>query len=243
MAVYNKLSQWCHLHTLGTVFPSLRHLMASSNPLTFVPPQDKMAPFPHLSILNLNNTLIGSWDSVDHLSTLPSLTELNILNIPIGRNLDEKERRFEAIGRLPQLRLLNKSVISVEEREDAERWLVRKYREPSNHAPATCPTLLEKHGPLAPLVNISMAPACDVDLEFYFNGQGPEVHRISLYRSTYDLKVWLSKMTKVAPSAMTLFYGDIETIVVTGLEEMRYGSKALYTYRMKKGDHIYVEFK
>lgn len=217
--------------------------MAASNPLTLVPPLDKMAPFPHLSILNLNNTLIGSWNSVDHLSTLPSLAELNILNVPIGRDLDEKERRFEAIGRLPRLRLLNKSVISVDERTDAERWLIRKYKESGDHAPTICPALVEKHGPLAPLADISMDPEYDLDLEFYFNGKGPEVLRISLNQTTYDLKVWLSKKTQVPPGSMTLFYGDEGCIEVYGLDEMRHNSRPLYAYRMKKGDCIYVDFK
>ena len=242
---HNKLSQWQDFHTLGSVFPSLRSLMAASNPLVLVPLLDKdQSPFPLLSVLNLNNTLIDSWDSVDHLSSLPCLAELNILNVPVGRDVEGKVRRFEAICRLPQLHMLNKSSISVEEREDAERWMVRNYKDSHDHLPPTYPTLVAKHGPLNPLADVSLAPPCDADLEFHIDGKDPAVHRISLYQSTYQLKVWLSKkITGIPPSSMTLFYGDIEASEVYGLEEMRHNSKSLHSYRMKSGDCIYVDFK
>lgn len=240
---HNKLSEWRDITTLGTVFPSLRHLMAASNPLSIIPPLVERMAFPCLINLNLNNTLVDSWDSVDHLGCLPSLVELSILNIVAGRGMDEKERRFEAIGRLTKLRLLNKSTISSEEREDAERWLIRKYKDLHDHTPAACPPLLEKYGALNPLVEVSLTPTCNIDLEFHIRGRDPQVHSVSLYQSTYDLKVWLSKITGVPPNAMILFYGDVEAIQIYGLEEMRFNSKALYTYNMKSGDSIYVDFK
>ena len=157
--------------------------------------------------------------------------------------MKEKQRRFEAIARLPRLRLLNKSSISSEERDDAERWLIRNHKGLQTQTPASFPALLEKHGALDPLVDVSLTPTCDVDLKFHISGRDPEVHRISLYQTTYELKVWLSKMLGVRPGLIRLHYGDIEAVHMYGLEEMTYNSKALYTYRMKPGDCIYVEFK
>ncbi|KIH62192.1 hypothetical protein ANCDUO_07527 [Ancylostoma duodenale] len=73
-------------------------------------------------------TEIADWDSIDSLDRLPSLTDLRILSIPLLESFNEEERIHLVIGRVQNLRVLNGSIITPEQREQSERYFIRYYQ-------------------------------------------------------------------------------------------------------------------
>lgn len=76
----------------------------------------------------LFQTDINDWDSIDSLDRLPSLKDLRILAIPLLKSLTDEERTHLVIGRLRNLRVLNGSTITPEQREQSERYFIRYYQ-------------------------------------------------------------------------------------------------------------------
>ena len=86
-------------------------------------------------------------------------------SVPLGQGMSERERRFSIIARMPGLLRLNKSDISVTERENAERWLIRRYQD-ETEKPQIHQTLVDTHGLLEPLADINLSPSHEVTLQF-----------------------------------------------------------------------------
>ncbi|KAI9228762.1 MAG: hypothetical protein DHS80DRAFT_30481 [Piptocephalis tieghemiana] len=117
----NCLSTWSTIAPLASL-PSLTKLDLLGNGLTEVYPTPSPG-FSNLSSLTLSHNAIADWSSVDNLTSLPSLTSLRILDNPVVvPRKESSDPRFETIGRVGSLALLNGSSISPEERANAERW-------------------------------------------------------------------------------------------------------------------------
>lgn len=238
--VDNNLTEWKSVETLGELFPNLDTLTICSNPLSGVTPVGEK--FKNLRNLNLNKTMVSSWECVENLSTYPCLTELSLWHVPIGSDFEDKERRFAMIARLPMIQLLNKSTISETEREDAERWLIRKYKKEPQR-PNIYTTLIKKHGNLQPLRDINLSPKKEVSLEFCYDGieRRTEIHKVNIEQTTKQFKTWIGRtLLNIPRSKLRLFYVDVEMAPIYGSVEMKLGTRSLYMYNMKDGDHINI---
>lgn len=75
--------------------------------------------------LSLNKCLIDNWSSIEHLADIDTLQDLRIIAIPLWEEYANGEQFHLVVGRIPQLKILNGSVISAEQREQSERFLIR----------------------------------------------------------------------------------------------------------------------
>ena len=245
--VENQLTQWSSIEVLGDLFPNLQSLLLNDNPVQEITPTEA-TKFLNLQTLNLNKSQVNLWESVENLASYPQLVHLSLRHVPIGNDMNEKERRFAMIARLPLVKLLNKSVISEEERQDAERWLIREYSN-KPYQPRIYQNLVAKHGMLKPLVEVNLAPKEEVSVEFHYEGidRRSDVHKINIRQTTKQFRCWIGRtLLLVPPSKLRLFYTDSECVNVYKSEEMRTDSKELYRYGrfgIKDGDVIEVVFQ
>ena len=175
---------------------------------------------------------------MEHLASLPKLSELSILNLPLSTHLKEKERRFAVIGRLPELQSLNKSSITETEREDAERWLIRQFMDDTT-PPPIYHTLVAKHGKLDKLVKLDeKSEIMTVSVEITFQDKR-EQHTINTHHTLKKFKRWLSKkVVGLPPSEIRVFYLGV------GHEyEMVNEQWELYCYELTDGDLLHIELR
>lgn len=241
--VENCLTQWTSIELIGEIFPNLVSLVLIANPLQDIVPT-KETTFQSLQTLNLNESQVNLWESVENLRCYPQLKSVSLLRVPIGNEMMQKERRFSTIARLPMLDFLNKSIISQEERIDAERWLLREYHgHPS--PPFVYQKLLDKHGHVQPLPQVSLEPKKQVSIKFTYEGidREDEILDVDLMQTTRQFRKWIGRRLLVPPSKLRLYYCDIECMGMFGAEELRMESKELYTFRMRDGDRIEVLVK
>ncbi len=121
--------------------------MASGNPIEDVSVIN-LNDFPNLRALHMNDSSLLSWKSIECLNTLRKLKELSVLNIPLGNDMKLEECRYSLIARLPKVQKLNKSEVTDEEREAAEKWVISKFKD-SPDPPSIYQDLVAKYDPLA----------------------------------------------------------------------------------------------
>ncbi|XP_066594944.1 tubulin-specific chaperone cofactor E-like protein [Prorops nasuta] len=209
--------------------------------------QSSHDPFRMLRFLNVNGTLLSTWDDVERLSRFPALKSLRIQGCPLfesPREYTEHERRQLLIARLPNVETLNGGgVISSEEREDAERAFIRYYMDkPEADRPERYSELVAIHGKLDPLVHVDLTPEKRVKVTFTY-GDLVEVRSVDVYRTVFELKTKLETMVKIPANKMRLFYVDQVMKATYGPEEMLYPSKQLYRYNIRNGDEIIIDSK
>lgn len=237
----NNISEWVELERLGHAFPALHTLVVIANPLRDTP--NIATVFPSLRSLTLNSTQLSQWRSIEALTTLPRLQDLGVHSTPLGHAMQEKDRRFAIIARMPALRKLNKSEISVTERENAERWAVRYYQRNSEQ-PRNYQQLVETHGLLAQLADVDLSPHHQAVIQFHIDHahwKRCEVHTVDLHQTVGQLKHWLSRQLNFSQSKLRLFHVDprVEGIVSTDLH--CYRTRQLFSFQIKDGDHIHVQ--
>ncbi|XP_017877620.1 tubulin-specific chaperone cofactor E-like protein isoform X2 [Ceratina calcarata] len=130
-------------------------------------------PFRKLRFLNVNGTLLSTWDDIERLARFPALKSLRIQGCPLfesPREYTEHERRQLLIARLPNVETLNGGgVISSQEREDAERAFIRYYMDkPEADRPERYSELVAIHGKLDPLVHVDLTPEKRVKVTFTY---------------------------------------------------------------------------
>ena len=233
----NDITEWATVEVLSSYFPNLDYLMLNSNPLANITPGN--GSFPHLRELHLNKTRIASWSCVESLAQLPALSSLSILHVPVKGRLDEEKARHAVVARLPSLVLLNKSKISNEERERAERWLIREYQD-KEERPATYQNLVDKHGQLKPLTDIDLSPKHQVSVEFSYDGldKRNEIHTINLKQTVRQLKGWMGRRLGVPPSKVSLYH--IDNGVAHYFAELTGDSRGLHAFGINDGDTMKV---
>ncbi|KAL5244492.1 hypothetical protein ACI65C_011902 [Semiaphis heraclei] len=272
----NPVSTWSEVCKLGRAFPNLESLVLAECPLqslmtpppspdthlgllsyprqgsefcnmTLDSPHDA---FRHLRFLNLNRTLIRTWDDVDILGRFPALRYLRIQGCPIFEENSERqeytehERRQLLIARLTCIQTLNGGAeITADDREDAERFLIRYYMDkPENERPERYYELVQIHGKLDPLVNIDLTPESKVQVKIIC-GDKCEQHILDVYQTVNELKQKLEKFSCIPAHRMRVFYMDQHVCSVIGPEEMKFPNKRLYSYNIIKGDQIIVDSK
>ena len=234
----NSLSEWREVTRLSPAFPNLHTLVAIGNPLEAIP--EVQEEFPALYCLTLSSTKLSEWRSIEHLSSLPALCNLSVRCVPLGEGMSEEERRLSTIARMPRLQKLNKSEISETEREDAERWIIRRYLG-SDSKPALYQQLVEKHGSLQPLPDIDLSPHSQASIEFHFDypdHQRVEEHTVDLRQSAAQLKRWVSGLLDLPQRRLRLFYVAAED---SGSYSMACRVRPLHAYGMKDGDQVLVQ--
>lgn len=114
----NTVDKWSEICRLGRLFPSLETLILSECPLEAV---GTSKDFQHLIHLNLNDIKAKSWDDIDQLARFPSLTALCTRRWPLWNEcgLSKHQIWWRLIVRLPDVKQLNRSLISMKDREDA----------------------------------------------------------------------------------------------------------------------------
>ena len=226
------------LERLGHAFPSLHTLVAISNPLRNIP--QVCEALSSLHSLTLSSTQLSDWSSVESLACLRDLYDLRMCGVPLGQEMCERERRFSVIARIPALRWLNKSEISLTERENAERWLIRHYRDKLER-PKIYQTLVDTHGLLQPLLDLSLSPNHQVSIQFLIDHEDwkkTEVESVDIRQTIGDLKQTWSKRLNVPVSKLRIFYMDME---VESPHEITGNSRRLLVFKMKDGDRIHVQ--
>ncbi|XP_043480526.1 tubulin-specific chaperone cofactor E-like protein [Leptopilina heterotoma] len=203
--------------------------------------------FRMLKFLNVNNTLLATWNDVEKLAKFPALKSLRMQNCPLfesPQEYTEHERRQLLIARLPNVETLNGGgVISSQEREDAERAFIRYYMEkPEADRPERYAELIGIHGKLDPLVQVDLTPEKRVKVTFIY-GDLVEVRSVDVYRTVFELKTKLESMVKISANKMRLFYVDQVMKTQHGPEEMLFPNKQLYRYNIRNGDEIIIDSK
>ncbi|PIO76056.1 leucine Rich repeat-containing domain protein [Teladorsagia circumcincta] len=123
-----RIDDWGLIVRLMHRFPSRKTVFLCENPIKKVAHQPSNDELTTLESLNLAKTEISDWDSIDNLDRLPSLTDLRVLAIPLLESLTEEERTHLVIARVRNLRVLNGSIITPEQREQSERYFIRYYQ-------------------------------------------------------------------------------------------------------------------
>lgn len=109
--------------------PALEQLSLDDNPIPRIPsPEQDMKPqerpFASLMALQLAGTTVSTWNDLEGINSLANIRSLRLKNTPLTSTLGQGEVRFLAIARFPTLEYLNGSVISTQQRTEAERRYV-----------------------------------------------------------------------------------------------------------------------
>ena len=78
--------------------------------------------FPNLKVLKLNDSLIATWETIDALKRFPGLKDVSLMGIPLLEQYSDQQKRQLLIARLLNIQKRNKTGVTDEEREDAERF-------------------------------------------------------------------------------------------------------------------------
>lgn len=193
--------------------------------------------FPNLKVLNLNDTLLDSWETIDALKRFPGLTDVSLMGIPLLDQYSDQEKRQLLIARLPNIKKLNKTGVTECEREDAERFFIRHHMD-DELPPSRYLELVDTYGVLDRLAEVNLKPKESAVIAFIFDDQPLFKKEINLMQSTASLKKYLSEIIGLPPPGFKILYRDVDFSF--GLDEMKYGPKKLYTYNMRDGDEIHV---
>ncbi|KAF5293868.1 hypothetical protein FQR65_LT10971 [Abscondita terminalis] len=268
----NPISKWSEICKIGYAFPSLESLVVANCPIETLDvenEEEELKTNPNLSrsesecesgekgdtphdsfrklkFLNLNSTGIATWDDIERLSKFPVLQSLRVQGCRLWESHEytEHERRQLLIARLPNVETLNGGgKIEDDEREDAERTFIRYYMDkPESDRPERYIDLVSRHGKLDPLVNVDLRPEKRVKVTFTC-GNNSEIRSVDVYRTVNDLKLKLEAFAGFSAPNMRLFYVDQELRDHQGPEEMRYPHKRLYSYNIRSGDEIIIDYK
>lgn len=231
------IKRWDEVSKLGLVFPNLTALWMSECPLENVDPSEMSLHFPNLKSLSLNDNRLNSWEDIDALKQFPVLTDVSLMGIPLLNEYSDPVKRQLLIARLPNIQKLNKTRVTEEEREDAERFFIRHHMDDEN-PPSRYLELVDTHGILDRLADVNLRPKESAVISFIFDDQPLFKREISLMQTTTSLKKYLSEFIGIPPPGFKVLYHDVGFSY--GLEDMIFGSRKLYRYNMKDGDEIHV---
>uniref|UniRef100_A0AAZ3QXJ5 Tubulin folding cofactor E like n=1 Tax=Oncorhynchus tshawytscha TaxID=74940 RepID=A0AAZ3QXJ5_ONCTS len=240
----NQLQEWDEVRKFGPMYPGLQNLVLSNNKLGSVEedtPQDTLQRlFPNLRSINLNNSGLNRWEDIERLNFFPKLEEVRLMGLPLLQPYTNKERRSLTVAQLPSVSVLNGSVVTEGEREDAERFFIRHYLDlPEETLPHRYHVLVSKYGRLAPLAEVDLRPRCMATLEVRW-GERTETLSLRLEQTVGELKKELRALVDLPANGMRLYYIARELGSALGPEEMKYGSRALHSYMIQDGDEILV---
>ncbi|XP_029374995.1 tubulin-specific chaperone cofactor E-like protein [Echeneis naucrates] len=237
----NQLQQWAEVRKFGVIYPCLSTLVLANNSVDSVGDSQETLQrlFPNLRSINLNNSGLSTWDDIERLNFFPKLEEVKAMGIPLLQPYSTQERRSLLLAQLPSAVVLNGSVVSQGEREDAERFFIRYYQDrPEQELPERYHTLVSKYGQLAPLAEVDLSPRCTtVDVRW---GERVVAVSLRLEQTVGDLKKHLKALLQLPNNGVRLFYINREMCSVLGPEELKCGCRALHSYSIRDGDEILV---
>ncbi|VDK43496.1 unnamed protein product [Taenia asiatica] len=233
----NRLATWSDICCLGGHFPQLQHLVLLRNPLQVVPPMSdgkEETPFGSLEDLNLMETKLDTWESVDALTQwFPALKSLRLgKDIPLLKSCDAQTFRYDVIARISTLTSYNVTPISEDERERAERDFVRRFGQLDvAQRPKRFWELESLHGYVAPFVSVNLSPKRRVRLRIRLDDQESIAHLRHEVCGLFGLSAQEARATR-------LVYIDAGIVEAQGPEEMRHLARLLYTYHPNEGDTL-----
>ncbi|KAJ8276081.1 hypothetical protein COCON_G00078330 [Conger conger] len=238
----NNLQDWDEVRKFGPMFPGLDTLVMANNNLTSIQdPRDTLRRlFPNLRTVNLHNSGLNQWEDIEKLNFFPKLEEVRLLGIPLLQTYTNTERRSLIVAQLPSVTVLNGSVVTEAEREDAERFFIRFYQGYSEEeVPYRYNILVTKYGKLAPLADIDLRPRCHAKVEVHCEDK-VELVSIRLDQTVAELKKQLRTVVQLSINNMRVYYIDKEVASHLGPEELKYSTRALHSYSIRDGDEILV---
>uniref|UniRef100_A0A8C7DNV8 Tubulin folding cofactor E like n=1 Tax=Oncorhynchus kisutch TaxID=8019 RepID=A0A8C7DNV8_ONCKI len=183
---------------------------------------------------------LNRWEDIERLNFFPKLEEVRLMGLPLLQPYTNKERRSLTVAQLPSVSVLNGSVVTEGEREDAERFFIRHYLDlPEETLPHRYHVLVSKYGRLAPLAEVDLRPRYMATLEVRW-GERTETLSLRLEQTVGELKKELRALVDLPANGMRLYYIARELGSALGPEEMKYGSRALHSYMIQDGDEILV---
>nr|XP_019952870.1 PREDICTED: tubulin-specific chaperone cofactor E-like protein isoform X1 [Paralichthys olivaceus]XP_019952871.1 PREDICTED: tubulin-specific chaperone cofactor E-like protein isoform X1 [Paralichthys olivaceus]XP_019952872.1 PREDICTED: tubulin-specific chaperone cofactor E-like protein isoform X1 [Paralichthys olivaceus]XP_019952873.1 PREDICTED: tubulin-specific chaperone cofactor E-like protein isoform X1 [Paralichthys olivaceus] len=237
----NQLQAWAEVRKFGSMYPCLRTLVLANNSVESVgdTQENLQRLFPNLRSINLNNSGLSKWEDIERLNFFPKLEEVKAKGIPLLEPYTTHERRSLVLAQLPSVIVLNGGSVSNGEREDAERFFIRFYQDcPKQELPERYHILVSKYGQLAPLAEVDLSPRCTlVDVRW---GERVETVSLRLEQTVGDLKKHLREVLQLPTNGIRLFYINREMCSVLGPEELKWGCRALHSYRIRDGDEILV---
>ncbi|GMI30349.1 hypothetical protein TeGR_g3091, partial [Tetraparma gracilis] len=123
------LTHWSQIKSLctPTSFPELKSLILNENALPEITPVPASSGlFKSLRALQISNTAISAWTSLDSLMSFPALSSLRFANSPLTAPLGGSEARTVIIARVPGITFLNASTVSEKERSESEKMYLRR---------------------------------------------------------------------------------------------------------------------
>ncbi|XP_023817328.1 tubulin-specific chaperone cofactor E-like protein [Oryzias latipes] len=236
----NRLHDWAEVRKFGSMFPSLETLVMANNNLASIQDSKDVLQrlFPNLRSINLHNSGLNRWEDVEKLNFFPKLEEVRLRGIPLLQAYTNAECRSLMVARLPSVSMLNGSVVTDSEREDAERFFIRYYLDcPERDLPYRYHSLVTKYGKLEPLAEINLKPRCRARVEVHCE-EKVEHLSIRLDQTVAELRKQLTKVVQLSTKSMRLYYINKDSAF--GPEEMKYNTRALHSYSIQDGDEILV---
>jgi hypothetical protein len=235
----NRIEHWEEVEKIGKMFPNLETLIIVENPLLNVERSSENSSFLSLKCLSLTQTKLTTWEHIEDLKKFVNLKEVKLIGISLLTSYEKDEARGLLVARLPNITCLNGTPVTSSERENAERYFIRKFQTAS-HPPDRYYELLAIHGQLEPLAEVNMDSRADcANVLIHITGRAPRVQNISLEKSTWRFRKDIADMLQVHVSKISLHY--LDKGLNQGSERMIYKNRPLYRYGIKDGDEIFVD--
>uniref|UniRef100_A0A915PXF8 Ubiquitin-like domain-containing protein n=1 Tax=Setaria digitata TaxID=48799 RepID=A0A915PXF8_9BILA len=184
--------------------------------------------------LSLNKCLIDNWSSIEGLADIKTLQDLRIVAIPLFDEYANDEYFHLVVGRIPQLKILNGSTISAEQREQSERYYDIREIKPKIFA-----RLVERHGHVEQLCKVDMTPKKYAVVVVICEETGYSANlKISLTQTVSCLMRVLEKLTRIPVKRMRLFYINSGNPFPN---ELRFLNQKLQALHIEDGDKICVQ--
>ncbi|CAF3810769.1 unnamed protein product [Rotaria sp. Silwood1] len=241
----NNLIDWKSICHLGYLFPHLEILIASDNPLKSFHSNDDDVTIclPYLHTLSVDRVQISEWNDIIALTKLPCLHTLRIYSVPLLKSYQKDERFFLLLGYMKNLKKLNGSDITANERETNERRFIRYYSQ-YDDKPQRYFDLIEKHGNLKPLVDIKIRTPYLMQVHLIYN-QITYNKEIDIRQTVQQFKKYLQEIFQIPLNRLRVFYIDdvAFNMGICGPEELKYPQRLLHTYNIHDGDQFHIDLK
>ncbi|XP_029654533.1 uncharacterized protein LOC115227992 [Octopus sinensis] len=190
--------------------------------------------------LSLSGRAIGCLGDFASLGQIEHLSELDLSENSIcswSDNIPQRIRRDWCISYLPSLRVLNRTRVSDQDRENAERAFIRHYTQ-RHDKPERFYELREIHGDLGPLLDVDLTPPKVVSLRLFCDGFCSKTVPVSVKMSVTELRKLICR--ELFDNKRNIKFKMFHDNHVGGPEELKYPNKLLYSLRICDEDTILV---
>ncbi|XP_070549076.1 tubulin-specific chaperone cofactor E-like protein [Ptychodera flava] len=235
----NSITDFREICKLGKMFPGLEHLYLIENNIKDLS-GDIPASFPCLKCISLSGTEINSWEALEKFNLFPTLTDIRMKGLPLLKKYPEVKRRPLVVARLPRVTRLNGSRVLDEERLDAERLFIRHYmKKKPEQQPQRYHDLVAIHGKLDELVDLDLRPTDWADCVIKFESK-QTLMKVNTTQTVSEFKKTLGHFAELPVNRFRLFHLEQEMNEQGFMEEIRYNTLCLHSYRVKDGDEFHI---